>query len=419
MLNLMLLLLSWLLCGTASASTPNTPTVGDGVFQADQDAEIDAAAAEAERKRREKLSRVIVLKWPNTSTDFKNETVQRNVRSRIARPDAMFFPEVDLYQNGRKVKDRTVIPANQPAQVSETAIPQVLRAVDEVSSISWNALRPDQWGLKAQELRELTELIWFVDRVELREPLFLLYAQIGRAAYNYNSPAPPFFDSIGGFNVNYYWYLAATLAYQEPALMSKITDQELQGNITYYLQQLQNGSFPTIKVDFEQENNFEEDFADTYEILMNGLPIELDDNHQVDVFLGRTDIYLKRQDSGHGLSERLEVTKLDDKIYFVRDVARKRMGVDFIEQLFLYKNECTPDVDGDILNYLAIYAKMHQKAEIYIAVPENGNPNRVYIWRYDRNSATLSLVGGGGDDFPVRFAFLFSAGVLYNGATVT
>lgn len=424
MLYRILLVSVWLVffCPVASASSPGS--TDDIAFKRKDDkeaeeAEISEAEAEEERKRKERYARIIVLKWMGTSTDYQNEVVQRNIRSRIARPDALFFPEVDLYQNGRKLRDRTVIPANQPAIVDETAAPRILQAVDEISGVAWNQMPPDQWGLKAQELRDLTELIWFADRVELREPMFLLYAQIGRAAYNYDSAAPPFFDNIGGFNVNYYWYLAATLAYQEPALMSKLTDQELVGNVQYYLQQLQSGTFPTIKVDFEQENQFEEDFNDNYEILMNGLPVELDENAQIDVFLGRTDIYLKRKDTGHGLSERLEVTKLEDRIYFVRDVARKRMGVDFIEQLFLYKNECTPDVDGDILNYLAIYAKLHEKAEIYIAVPENGNPNRVYIWRYDRASAQLSLVGGGGDDFPVRFAFLFSSGILYNGATVT
>jgi len=424
MLYRLLLLLSWLLltCTPALAATPGSP--GEAAFKRKKDqevaeAEISAAEAEEERKRKERYARIIVLKWMGTPTDYQSEIIQRNVRSRIARPDALFFPEVDLYQSGRKLRDRTVIPANQPAMVGEDAGPRILAEVDRVAAIPWDGIASDQWGLKAQELRNLTDELWFVDRVELREPLFLLYAQIGRAAYNYDSATPPFFDNIGGFNVNYYWYLAATLAYQEPALMSKLTDQDVSSSVQYYLDQLQSGTFPTIKVDFEQENQFEEDFNDSYEIFLNGLPVELDDNAQIDVFLGRTDIYLKRKDAGHGLSERLEVTKLDDRIYFVRDVARKRMGVDFIEQLFLYKNECTPDVDGDILNYLAIYAKLHEKAEIYIAVPENGNPNRVYIWRYDRGSAQLSLVGGGGDDFPVRFAFLFSSGLLYNGAAVT
>ena len=386
----------------------------------EREEEMDEAAKEADRKRKEKLARVIVLKWPDTSTDYTDETVRRNVRSRIARPDALFFPDVDLYQNGRKVKDRTVIPAMQPAIVPSENISAVISAVDQVAGIPWNAMQPAEWGLKAQELRNLAEMVWFVDRVELREPLFLLYAQIGRAAENQNFSAPPFYEQIGNFAVNYYFYLAATLAYQEPALMSKLTDQEVNGAINYFLQQLQQGAFPTLKVDFEQENQFElEQFTGEYEVLVNGLPVELDANAQIDVFLGRTDIYFKRQDSGHGLSERLEVAKLDEKIYFIRDVARKKMGIDFIDQLFLHKNECTPEVDGDILNYLAIYAKLHDKAEIYIAVPENGNPNKVWIWRYDRASAQLSLVGGGPDGFPVRFALVFSPGLMFNGASVT
>ena len=76
------------------------------------------------------------------------------------------------------------------------------------------------------------------------------------------------------------------------------------------------------------------------------------------------------------MSERLETTKFDENVYFVRETARKKMGVDFIQQLFLHKNECIAEVDGDILAYLAIYQKLHPKAEIYIAVPEKGNPNK-------------------------------------------
>ncbi len=423
MLSLMFVLVTGMFISDAAAETPAQPGVElahkKGKSSEETEAELDAAEAEEERKRKEKLARVIVLKWPDTPTDYLDETLQRNIRSRIARPDAMFFPEVDLYQNGRKVRDRTIIPAMQPATVDDIASTTVMRAVEQIAGVPWDGLQPAAWSSKADELRAIAEEIWFMDRVELREPMFLLYAQIGRAAENRNFSAPPFYEEIGGFAVNYYWYLAATLAYQEPALMSKLTDQELTGSISYLLQQLQNGAFPTLKVDFEQENQFEVDFNDSYEVRLNGLPVELDSNAQIDVFLGRTDIYLKRNDTGHGLSERLEVVKLKERIYFVRDVARKRMGVDFIEQLFLYKNECVPEVDGDILNYLAIYAKLHEKAEIYIAVPENGNPNRAYVWRYDRASAQLSLVGGGSDGFPVRFAFVFSSGLLYNGATVT
>ncbi len=426
MLFKLLLVALTLFAAPARAQSPDAPSAisADEAWKKkskeEKAEEQDAAAAEAERKRKDKLARVIVLKWTDTSTDHTDETVQRNVKSRIARPEALFFPDVDLYQNGRKVKDRTVVPAMQPAMVPDANINKVMDKVDDIAGVPWNAKRPEEWGLIAQDLQASAEQIWFVDRVNLREPLFLLYAQIGRAAENQNHPAPPFYEQIGTFAVNYYYYMAAALAFQEPALMSKLTDQEVNASIAYYLGQLQQGSFPSLKVDFEQENVWDEEaFNKEYDILINGIPVLPDSNGQIDVFLGRTDIYLRRKDTGHGLSERLEVLKLEEKFYFVKDVAHKRMGIDFIEQLFLHKNECSPQVDGDILNYLAIYAKLHEKAEVYIAVPENGNPNKVWIWRYDRASAMLNLVGGGPDSFPVRFALVTSAGFMFNGATLT
>lgn len=377
--------------------------------------EISAAEKEAERKRKDKLARVVVLKWQGTDADYRDLSVQRNIKSRIARPDAQFFPEVDLYQEGRKVRDRTVVPAMQPATVPNQNIDRVMASVNEVSSIPYNAWSPSDWGLKAAELRDMVELLWFVERVELREPLFLLYAQIGRAAENQNEVIPPFYEQIGFQAVNYYYYMAAVLATQDPALMSKLTDSDVNASVSQYLQMLQQGAFPTLKVDFEQDGvDFDkEGFDATYELFFNGIPIQPDDDGQMDVFLGRTDIYLKRVDSGHGLSERLEVSKLEDKRYFVRDVARKKMGLDFIDQLFLHPNECTPALEGDILNYLSIYAKIHEKAEIYIAVPKEGNPNKVYLWRYDRPTSTLQRVGGGDDDFPVRFAVQLAGGIAY------
>lgn len=373
------------------------------------------AEAEAEKKRRELLARVIVLKVKNTSTDYTNGTLQREVRSRTDRTEAMFFPEVDLYQNGRKLPDRTVIPALQQAVVPDTVIPEVMAAIESVQGIGWNQLSPSAWGQKANELRRISDKIWFVDRVNLREPLFLLYAQIGRAAENENNSAPPNYELVGGITVNYYWYLAALMAYQEPALMSKITDPDLSGSIGGYLGQLQQGNFPSFKVDFEQEGYFEvEAFAKDYEVLVNGIPVEVDADAQLDVFLGRTDIYLKRKDSGHGLAERIDVLKLEEKNYALRDMARKKMGTDFMDQLFLNKTACYPKLDGDILNYLAIYQKLHPKADIFVAVPENGNPNQTWIWRWDKEASRLESVGNGPDSFPVRFAFLFSSGLTYN-----
>ncbi len=431
MLPRILLVISLLLWSLpALADTAPSPLWGDrttthkksddGGNGGEVSAEEAERLAEEERKKKDKMARVIVLRWSDTETDYLDENVHRVVRSRIDRSDALFFPEVDLYQNGRKLKDKTVVPAMQPALVPDSNIQPVLDAVAEIQGVAYNALAPHEWGLKAQELKQMVEMLWFVDRIELRETLFMLYTQIGQAAENQNLPTPPFFEQIGNQPVNYYWYLAACMAQQEPALMSKVTDQTLLATLNYYLSQLQSGAYPTIKVDLELDDTWDgEAFAETYELLFNGLPVEPDENAQVPVFLGRTDIYLKRLDTGHGLSERLEVTKLDDKFYPVMQNARKRMGIDFIDQLFLHPNECSPELDGDILNYLSIYAKLHAKSEIYIAVPQFGNPNKTWIWRYDRKMANLSLVGGAGDGFPVRFAVLLSSGIMYNDAAIS
>ena len=382
-------------------------------------AEQKKAEAEAERKRKEILSRVVVLKVENTGTDYTNETVRRNVSSALGQPDAMFFPEVDLYQNGRKVRDTTLIPAMQPARVPDSNIPAVIAAAEEVLAIPWNGLDPDSWGVKAESLRDKAELIWFVDRVELRQPLFMLYLAIGYAAQNATNPIPPFFEAVGPKPVNYYWYLAALLALQEPALMSQASQEDARDGVSLYMNLLQQGTYPSFDFDFEFEDRYDADaFSENYEVLVNGLPSQLDRNAQMPGYLGRTDIYLKRQDTGHGLSERFESVKLDEKTFFVRENARKKMGVEFIDQLMLHKNECIAEVDGDILNYLAIYQKIHPKSEIYIALAEDGNPNNMYVWRYVKEAAHLRLVAGGGDRFPVRFAFVFSPGMMWNGGSV-
>lgn len=411
------------LLAPAQAATPGDPMPEafagkkDEKTKEEKSEEEKKAEEEALKKKRELLARVIVLKVPNTSVGHTDETLVMNVRSRINRPEAMFFPEVDVYQSGRKLPDRSVAPTQQPAIVPDSAIPQVAAAVAATEPLTWDSLDANQWAVKAKELRDLTDVSWFIDRVELREPLFRLYAQIGRAAEYANNPVPPYYENIGNITVPYYWYLAALLAYQEPSLLNSVTDQETLGGIKYQLQQLRDGTYPSFKGDFQRENKFDvEEFMKTYELYVNGIPMEPDGRGQIDLFLGRTDVYLKRLDTGHGLTERLVTVKLDEKSYFFMETARKRIGVDFINQLMLNKNDCIPEVDGDILTYLAIYQKMHPKADVYIAVPENGNPNKTWIWRYDKQAGILKSVGGGPDNFPVRFAFVFSSGIMFNGA---
>lgn len=397
---------------------PSAPLFGEK--KEEQVEEISEAEKAAAQKRKDKAARVVVLKWPDTSVDYQDETIQRNVRSRIDRADGLFFPSVDLYQNGRKFPDRAIKPVDQPARVPDGNLELVRQAAEDTSKLSWNDLSPGEWGLRGKELRRKEDLIWFMEKVEQREPVFLLYTMIGYAAENSDDGGPPFYENIGDRSVNYYHYLAATMALQDPSLLSTLTNQEVKGMVNYYLTELQDGAFPTFPIDFELEDFFDkETFDEEYEVFLNGLPVEVDEEGQVLVPLGRLDIYMKRKDTGHSLSDQLVVDKFEDKAYFVRNDARKKMGIDFIDQLMLHPNECSPELDGDILNFLAIYAKLHGSAEIYIAVPRYGNPNKVFIWRYERTNGTLQRVGGAGDGYPVRFAVTMSSGILYNGASVS
>ena len=149
--------------------------------KAEKEAEIAAAEA-AEEEKKDNFARVIVLRWQNTTTDHNDPNLQRNVRSAINKTDALFLPAIDLFQDGREIKDQTLPPELQPASVSEENVAEVIEATNRASTLSYDSIDPNEWLDRALKLREVGEQIWFIDRPELREPLFLLYAQIGRAA---------------------------------------------------------------------------------------------------------------------------------------------------------------------------------------------------------------------------------------------
>ena len=163
--------------------------------RSEEEAEADAAE---EARRKEKLARVVVLKWEGTSAGYTNDAIVRNTKSAISRPDAMFFPEVDLYQAGRKVKDRTVIPVQQPAKVPDSNVPGLIAEAEQTLARRYDSMSPAEWGIRAAQLREIGEQVWFVDRPELRKPLFMLYLAIGYAAENANHATAPFFEALAG-----------------------------------------------------------------------------------------------------------------------------------------------------------------------------------------------------------------------------
>ena len=144
--------------------------------------EKESEIAEAEARANESkddFARVIVLRWQGTSTDHLDANLQRNVRSAIDRTEALFLPAVDLYQDGRELKDTTLPPEDQPAQVPDEHIQMVLAAAAEVAQLSYEDVDPNEWLDKGLELRDVAEKIWFVDRSELREPLFTIYTRLG------------------------------------------------------------------------------------------------------------------------------------------------------------------------------------------------------------------------------------------------
>ncbi|MEZ4318067.1 MAG: hypothetical protein R3F61_11205 [Myxococcota bacterium] len=385
-----------------------------------EEMEREARLEKLRAAQSQKQARVVVLQWQDSDVDYRNETLKRNIKTRIARPSGKFYPDVDLYQAGRKEPDETLRPLDQRAVVPDEAVDTVMAAVRNVEAIPWNALSETDWGIKAYELKDLTNEIWFVDRAMLREPLFLLFVQIGRAAENSNNPTPPFFEEVAGVGVNYYWYLAAAMATREPGLMSKLTDPDMYQNVDNIKQQIDGGVFSPMTLNFEVAGKFDaEQFTNEYKVFFNGIEDQITNLEALyDVPPGVMDVYLARDD-GHSMSVRVEAVKLDkEEIYGVRDQARKRMGLDFIKQLMKNPEQCIPDVDGDILNYLAIYQKLHPGAEIYIAVPVGGSVHKILLWRWVPEQGTLIRINDNTGGFPVRFVALVGTGLTFSGLSV-
>jgi len=422
--------------GTASAAPPAESIDSIGPFgkgnpleeakdkldekktQAELDAEARVAALAASQGA--KQSRVVVLQWQGSDTDFRNETLKRNIKGRLGRTDAKFYPDVDLYQAGRKELDPTLRPLDQRARVPDDVIETVMAAARETSAIPWDGITETDWGIKAYELKELADEIWFVDRPELRLPLFLLYVQIGYASENSNNSLPPFFEEVAGITVNYYWYLAGAMASRDPSLMAKLTDPDLYTNVDSFKQQIEAGDFAPMTLNFDFAGEFKAvQFTNDYKVYFNGIEDQITDTQGLyDVPPGIMDVYLARDD-GHSMSVRVEAVRLDrEEVYGVRNQARKRMGLDFIAQLMKNTAECIPDVEGDILNYLAIYQKLHPGADIFIAIPRGGSVHKIYMWRWDATQGVLKRIDDNTGGFPVRFVALAGSGLTFSGLSV-
>lgn len=381
-------------------------------------ANADAAAA----KRAEAPSRVIVLQYSDTDVGYTHPTVQVNVRSRIARADAKFYPEIDLYQFGRAERDKTLHHGDQRAQVPDRMIDEMQVWAEEVGSLPWNALDTNQWAQKADEGREILDRdVWFVDREELREPLFLMYVAIGYAADNLGNNSPLYFVPINGTPYNKYYYLAGTLAHQTPDLLSKVSDLSRRSSVEYMKDMIDDPDVRPLTLSMDRAGEFDfEGFNNDFVVRVNGHvvdPSAFDLSGKIEVPPGIAHVYLERPGDGHSLSFQVEQFTPEEEIMRVVDDARERMGDEFQDQLMKDPYRCIPDLEGEILDYLSIYAKLHPDSDVYVVVPAGGNPNKVFIWMWDHAQELLIRILPT-VNYPVRFATLFNVGMAFNGANL-
>ncbi|HMV69599.1 MAG TPA: hypothetical protein PKA64_22345, partial [Myxococcota bacterium] len=173
-----------------------------------------------------------------------------------------------------------------------------------------------------------------------------------------------------------------------------------------------------IPLAFHDQGVFDaEAFASEYRVVINGVERVVDGQGFVNVPRGRIDVFLERDD-GFSLSEHLEVRRLDEKLYFVVDVARQKMGYAILEALRNHPSECIGGISAETRKTLATYQAMHPGDEVYVAIPWAGNAYDVYVWRWDPIDYQLKLNIDKNRGFPVRFALFFTTGLFFNGVTL-
>ncbi len=335
-------------------------------------------------------ARVAVVPWKGTDTTWEHPKLQRRVQDRLPDVELGFYDSTDLYQLGR------IRPGglpDQPVVVPDTAIDEVMTAVEQSASIPDEALAPADWAVRAEGLAELAESIWFVDRPELREPLFLLYAQVGRAAELAGLEGSPWQETIGGSEVAWFPYLAASLAHREPTLLAALTDDRVEAAVLPLKEQLDSGAIPMQQISFATADRIFAPvaFAQEFLLTVDGLEVVITNRDALlEVPPGRTDVALWRAD-GPAMAERFETAGLGDKIYFVRNQAQNTMGFDFLKQLMLDVTECQPRLDESTRSHLAAYQSLFPDNDVYVVVPERGSVARdkLYLWRWDRELGQL------------------------------
>ncbi len=355
-------------------------------------------------------SRVVVLSWSESAGD---DLLERTLRAELGRPTARFFPGIDLYQGGR------LAPQPGPSLLElRSAIPDevVARVVEETAvaeAVPWNGLTEEEWGAQASRLLLLERELWFIDRAGLREPLFRLHAQIGRASESSQNAAPPFYEELGGLTVNLYTTLAGAMAAEEPSLLDTIADPATKRAVAYASELATTGRVAPVVLSFADATGAFDPvaFAAEYRVSINGLERTVTDPEGL--FLvpaGRLDVELERTD-GYGLSAQRSPVQSSDEVWSVLQEAQQRIDHDLRDALAADAESSVPRIDEEPLAWLAIYATLHPTSEIFVAVPDAASgARRASVWRWDREYGLLARVRREPAAFVVRFAGIVTLG---------
>lgn len=371
--------------------------------------------------------RVVILSTGDV--DQNSAGMRRSVAALLPRADLTFASDVDLNQSGRVKPGANVPLAEQTGSPASSNIAILRAAVDDISSVQAQNMTPQNWEAYAEELRGLLSKAWFIDRPELRAPMFNLYYQIGRAADNAGVFGKPWMQSVDGNNINYYFYLAAALADADPDLLDESVDDEQRNTIQAYLSHLETGRIDRAQIPLGLDDKWDPDtFFATYALVVNGLEIDPDTlpakaraSLRRDGILlvapGVVDLQLKRRDGGAGMAERYEILSPDDPILPVREEARRALSGVLAKSLSEDLGGCSATPPKGIAPSLAVYVAQHREP-VYIAMAADDDPGSPQVWILDPDRFILQKVLGPGGNFPVRFAALMGAGMTINGATL-
>lgn len=335
-------------------------------------------------------ARVVALQWKGTDTRFDTPRLERRVRDALDHPEVTLVPDVDLYQSGRAEGKRDFSPRGH---VPDATVAMALQAVADNAAIPDEALSKDAWASRAIDLAQLSQAIFFIDRPELRAPQFRLYAELGRAVELGGLTDLPWRVESGDRDANAFWFYAAALAQAEPALLDRL-DGELKTSVAELHEHI--AGLEPVMLSFALEDRVFDSvaFAKQYTLTIDGLEVLITNRDGiVEVPPGRADVSLTAVD-GPGMSERIEVSDLRGKIYFVRNQAHRDIAFELIQQLMEDRYECSPRIDDELRTHLAVYQQLFPDTDLYVTVPERGNTtrSRLRLWRWDAQRRRLVLV---------------------------